>query len=122
MSTERKCRVCGCTELNPCVDRAGNRCAWVADDLCSACLCKSVFGDDLPPVMLDCSAGLAEALGEIESRIGETFDDAQALALFFFVRGFQRGLLHSEEVDAAVDQMLALPERPGLILPGEFQQ
>ena len=32
----RRCRCCGCTETQPCV-QAGAACAWVADDLCSSC-------------------------------------------------------------------------------------
>ena len=32
-----KCRVCGCTELNPCITDAGEPCAWLDFDhtLCS---------------------------------------------------------------------------------------
>ena len=33
----RRCRVCGCTYWNPCVDGLGMSCHWVARDLCSAC-------------------------------------------------------------------------------------
>lgn len=38
MSKQRKCRRCGCTYNNPCVDKAGMSCCWVERDLCSACL------------------------------------------------------------------------------------
>ena len=31
------CRVCGCTDLEPCVDDVGRPCAWVDADLCSFC-------------------------------------------------------------------------------------
>lgn len=36
---ERRCRVCGCTDSDcrGCVERAGEPCYWVEDDLCSAC-------------------------------------------------------------------------------------
>lgn len=34
----RKCRKCGCTEDNACVDQHGNSCYWVDEDLCSDCL------------------------------------------------------------------------------------
>ena len=35
----RKCRVCDCTENNPCIDNNGGTCSWVkGDDLCSACV------------------------------------------------------------------------------------
>ena len=34
----RKCRVCGCTDLNACLVK-GVPCHWVGPDLCSACEC-----------------------------------------------------------------------------------
>jgi chromosome partitioning protein len=36
---KRKCRVCGCTDgdCRQCVEKTGNPCFWVEDDLCSAC-------------------------------------------------------------------------------------
>jgi ParB/RepB/Spo0J family partition protein len=35
---DRVCRVCGCTETNPCLDdETGGPCSWVEADLCSAC-------------------------------------------------------------------------------------
>lgn len=34
--TERKCRVCGCTDLQAC-QVAGVPCCWIEEDLCSAC-------------------------------------------------------------------------------------
>lgn len=30
---EKKCRECGCTDLNSCP----GGCSWITDDLCSAC-------------------------------------------------------------------------------------
>ncbi|TJY57183.1 hypothetical protein E4T66_17380 [Sinimarinibacterium sp. CAU 1509] len=35
----RRCRVCGCTDddCSHCIERTGEACYWVADDLCSAC-------------------------------------------------------------------------------------
>jgi hypothetical protein len=35
----QQCRVCGCTEddCSMCIERTGEPCSWVADDLCSAC-------------------------------------------------------------------------------------
>jgi PRTRC genetic system protein E len=35
----RKCRVCGCTDDNcsQCIEKTGEPCHWVEDDLCSAC-------------------------------------------------------------------------------------
>jgi hypothetical protein len=36
---ERSCRVCGCTEDNcqQCIEKTGQPCHWVEEDLCSAC-------------------------------------------------------------------------------------
>jgi hypothetical protein len=34
----RACRVCGCTDDFACVNVWGESCAWVARDLCDACL------------------------------------------------------------------------------------
>jgi PRTRC genetic system protein E len=38
--TERKCRVCGCTQddCHRCVVKTGSPCYWVEDNLCSACV------------------------------------------------------------------------------------
>lgn len=35
----RRCRVCGCTEedCSGCIERTGQPCHWIEDDLCSAC-------------------------------------------------------------------------------------
>ncbi|MEO5915600.1 MAG: hypothetical protein ABIS50_15305 [Luteolibacter sp.] len=35
----RSCRVCGCTDedCTDCIERTGQPCHWVGDDLCSAC-------------------------------------------------------------------------------------
>jgi len=37
---ERRCCVCGCTDLNcnGCIDRTGEPCTWIEEDLCSACV------------------------------------------------------------------------------------
>lgn len=37
---DRKCRVCGCTndDCLHCIQKTGERCIWVEDDLCSACV------------------------------------------------------------------------------------
>lgn len=36
---EQRCRVCGCTDLDcsGCIERTGQPCYWVEEDLCSAC-------------------------------------------------------------------------------------
>ena len=35
----QSCRVCGCTEFDctDCVERTGEPCSWIEEDLCSAC-------------------------------------------------------------------------------------
>jgi hypothetical protein len=35
----RKCRVCGCTDddCRQCIEKTGEPCYWVEEDLCSAC-------------------------------------------------------------------------------------
>lgn len=42
----RKCRSCGCTDADRsgCVARTGRPCAWVEDDLCSACVPTEMEG------------------------------------------------------------------------------
>lgn len=40
MTTEEKCRVCGCTENTACVGGPFGACWWVEEDLCSACVEK----------------------------------------------------------------------------------
>lgn len=37
-----KCRVCGCTDDNcrQCIEKTGQPCYWVEEDLCSACVGK----------------------------------------------------------------------------------
>jgi hypothetical protein len=37
---ERRCRECGCTQADcsQCIERTGQPCHWVSEDLCSACV------------------------------------------------------------------------------------
>lgn len=37
----RKCRVCGCTDLNACMTAEGP-CSWISDCVCSACAVPGV--------------------------------------------------------------------------------
>lgn len=37
-SEEGQCRVCGCTDSNPCIHSEMGECTWVQPDLCSHCL------------------------------------------------------------------------------------
>lgn len=39
---KRTCRVCGCGDLDACVEFDGFPCAWVEPDLCSACVPAAV--------------------------------------------------------------------------------
>jgi PRTRC genetic system protein E len=38
-SSVRKCRICGCTDgdCSQCIEKTGQPCHWIAEDLCSAC-------------------------------------------------------------------------------------
>lgn len=45
----RKCRICGCTDddCQQCIEKTGEPCSWVEDDLCSACQ-KNKKKQDIP--------------------------------------------------------------------------
>jgi ParB/RepB/Spo0J family partition protein len=47
----RKCRVCGCTDddCSQCVEKTGEPCHWVEEDLCSACADEGGGEDDADP-------------------------------------------------------------------------
>jgi hypothetical protein len=38
ITPERRCRICGCTDCSPCIEKTGEPCYWVEADLCSACV------------------------------------------------------------------------------------
>lgn len=42
LNDEQICRKCGCTDddCGQCVEKTGQACHWVEDDLCSACVVK----------------------------------------------------------------------------------
>lgn len=46
VAPERTCRICGCTENNPCITPPDGPCHWIASDICSAC--AGVATDDDP--------------------------------------------------------------------------
>lgn len=50
------CKVCGCTEEDclQCIAKTGRACAWVAEDLCSACVAPHTF-DPHPLRPLSCA-------------------------------------------------------------------
>lgn len=41
---EPVCRVCGCLDWNACINRWGETCWWVEEDLCSFCAAKEGGG------------------------------------------------------------------------------
>lgn len=55
-----KCRVCGCTDLTPCVDLAGVTCHWLdfACTVCSRCI-ATVSLDELDAIVEQLKAVLA---------------------------------------------------------------
>lgn len=40
-----RCRNCGCTDMDcsQCIERTGEPCHWVEDDLCSACVSRTSY-------------------------------------------------------------------------------
>lgn len=40
MNEYTACRVCGCTDEDPCIDGDGLPCAWAEPDLCTICAGK----------------------------------------------------------------------------------
>lgn len=46
-----KCRVCGCTDLEPCISEGGETCAWIECDLCDFCDDAAAFQLDHPDVV-----------------------------------------------------------------------
>ncbi|MGV0912411.1 hypothetical protein [Martelella sp. FOR1707] len=71
MLDERKCRMCGCTDISACLHADGTPCCWVEDDFCSACDEKidpvRVALDEL--ACLTGEAGLKALLSVIEERV-----------------------------------------------------
>lgn len=59
----RMCRVCGCTEDQPCVTAGGETCAWIADDLCDFCDIEA-SDRDLPLVELCTEGDLNRVIAE----------------------------------------------------------
>ncbi len=46
-----ECRVCGCTDNNPCMTEFGETCAWAEPDLCDFCADMIATGEDGPLVI-----------------------------------------------------------------------
>jgi hypothetical protein len=44
---ELKCRYCGCTQDNACIDLSGESCHWIDGDVCSATPCRMAYAYDL---------------------------------------------------------------------------
>ncbi len=56
------CRVCGCTEDDPCTFEGLSgqivACCWAAPDLCSACAGDDVGDVEAPPLLYDAHGGV----------------------------------------------------------------
>lgn len=60
---KRKCRICGCTDTEPCIDSGGNTCAWAEYDLCTACDPETDIFEEQPRVQLYSEADLRRLTG-----------------------------------------------------------
>jgi hypothetical protein len=45
VETVRKCRICGCADddCHQCIEKTGEPCFWVEEDLCSACAVNTTY-------------------------------------------------------------------------------
>lgn len=45
---DRKCKYCGCTDedCRQCIERTGQACHWISDDVCSACADKAELNNN----------------------------------------------------------------------------
>jgi len=86
--TQRRCRVCRCTQNNACVTADGSTCYWVEVDLCSAC---ALLRDR-------CRAFLAMQQRRAITRTGDPVQDLIAFVLA------ERG----RTADPALDETLPL--------------
>jgi len=119
MAIERTCRICGCTQCTPCP----GGCAWVEEDLCSACLtdarreaavAERLVRHGMPPELAPTAVRswmcLLDASEELLTKL-EASEDLYATALYFFMQGFMAG---------AVKSAVPEPEERKIILPGEY--
>lgn len=80
MSGRRRCRICGCSDLNCriCVVRTGEPCSWVAEDpdLCSACADELLHGGAGELELAFQCGALAAQLAAIEAEIAPVHSHA----------------------------------------------
>ena len=70
-----RCRICGCTDDDPCVNSLGHACGWADDDLCTFCALEEGLpfhvGHLYPGVEVDAfgrgRAPLVELFSEVEA-------------------------------------------------------
>jgi len=119
---DRECRICGCTENRACRDpRTGHPCAWVAEDLCSACVPQALLQKQM---RMAAGFALADALQEWQELHGAPVDETlQEFAAFFFSRGFDGALAFVEALEevAGYGQASILQPRTRLVVQGEMQ-
>lgn len=113
---DRKCRVCGCTELDGCMDRTGFPCSWVADDLCSACLPAEAWAQVMPDEAIELAQQLGSAIEDWQQSMRQELTEDQArLAAFFFARGF---MLAAND-GPSLDELSPIDPQPRILLPGK---
>lgn len=76
----RRCRVCGCMtdDCSGCVERTGEPCYWVEDDLCSACVDEpdryaALLGSDVLPAYIE----IGDYRLQLGFVVGHAFDQSQ---------------------------------------------
>jgi PRTRC genetic system protein E len=70
-TNKRKCRVCGCTEDNcqHCIEKTGEPCHWVEDDLCSACVDINNAETIIENIPQELSEAEKTHISELENRL-----------------------------------------------------
>ena len=71
LDEQQRCRECGCTDLGACEGEDGLPCAWVEDDLCTACAGLTLETFALRLTLLDHMVRLADAAASA-TFLGET--------------------------------------------------
>ena len=107
----RACRVCGCTDADcsQCVEKTGQPCSWVEEDLCSACVEKPAKVEpdtrwrDLPVEDLEPPADVAKKL-----RLAKVRTIGQLATLLHSGTTFQLDAAALGELCAAVDDAAEL--------------
>ena len=84
---EMSCRICSCTEIDPCVGEQGQTCAWAALEFCSSCAARIaaiLFADPeaIPLAILPWLLESFESMGESglwECAFGDEIEFRRAL-------------------------------------------